>query len=70
MTLPDIIFITFIISVIVGCMFMVIRAEWVYRRRIEIIDNNFEEYHNYLTFEEMMKKFWIWDIEKLRKPKA
>jgi hypothetical protein len=57
-------------TIIIVTAFFMLRANWVCKKRLEIIDNNFDEYYNYLTFEEMTKKFWIWDIEKLRKPKA
>lgn len=44
-----------------------IRSEWVYRQRINIIDNKFHTYREYLDYMQMMRVWWIWDVEKLKK---
>jgi hypothetical protein len=46
--------------------FMNMRNEWVFKKRIEIIKNSFDEYDNYISYNEMVTKWWIWDIEKMR----
>ncbi len=49
---------------------MLIRNEWVARKRLWLIDNKWQEYErgDYLGYDQMLHRFWIWDIEKLRKP--
>jgi hypothetical protein len=54
------------IVIFVG-IFILCRNEWVYKKRTEIIDNHFHEYFNYISYNDMVLKFWIWDIEKMRK---
>lgn len=49
------------------CGLMLLRNNWVYRRRIELIETNYAEYASYLDYQEMLRKWWIWDVEKLRK---
>lgn len=47
---------------------IVIRNEWVYKQRMKL--NKFEQgihlINNYISYDAMMKHFWIWDIEKLK----
>jgi len=47
-----------------------IRNIWVYNRRREL--NRFvDDVHLttlYISYESMMVRFWVWDIEKLKKP--
>jgi hypothetical protein len=57
----------FVAIVIFVYIFFLCRNEWVYKKRIEMIDNRFHEYNNYISYYEMIIKFWIWDIEKMRK---
>lgn len=50
--------------------FMLIkRNEWVFNRRNEL--NRFEDdthvIRNYADYDTMMRKFWIWDVEKFKK---
>lgn len=47
--------------------FMLIRNNWVYNQRMFIINYRFSEYDDFLSYDEMMDKFWIWDIAKLKK---
>lgn len=48
------------------CMFMVKRNTWVYNERSRILDENPVEYEKLVNYHTMMKKFWIWDINKFR----
>jgi hypothetical protein len=47
--------------------FMFFRNEWVWKKRNEIILYRYDEFDDYISYQEMFKKFWIWDIEKMRK---
>jgi hypothetical protein len=46
---------------------LLIRNEWVYRKRINLICTNFSEYKKLPSYDYMVWHFWIWDIEKLKK---
>lgn len=49
-----------------------IRNNWVYEHRLKLNYFNEDRIHvinMYLDYGEMMARFWIWDIEKLRKQK-
>lgn len=46
---------------------MLVRNEWVYKSRDKLISERFDEYDDYLDYDAMMRKFWVWDIEKLKK---
>lgn len=47
---------------------MLVRNQWVFNRRIEL--NRFEgDEHvlgKYISYNAMMLRFWVWDIEKLK----
>ena len=58
--------IVFLITCIV-CVFIFIRNSWVFSRKIKLINN--PQRSEYLSYDMMMLKFWIWDIEKLKKNK-
>lgn len=49
---------------------ILVRNEWVYKKRMEL--NRFEDgvhiIKQYMGYDDMMYRFWVWDIEKLRKP--
>lgn len=49
-------------------LFFAYRNSWVYDRRIEL--NRFESgehvIRRYLNYQEMLNRWWIWDIEKLK----
>ncbi len=46
-----------------------IRNEWVYQQRAHLIDTFAGGWlvDYYASYDEMMRKFWIWDIRKFRK---
>lgn len=61
----EICLIILISTLFIGIYFLM-RNEWVYHRRINLIDK--DELNNYLSYDEILyRKFWIWNIEKLRK---
>jgi hypothetical protein len=45
--------------------FLFIRNEWVFRKRIGLIPN-YLEYKKLPSYDYMMWHFWIWDIEKFK----
>lgn len=59
----DYIALLFVIFIIIG-LFMLVRNEWVYAQFQKI---NFDTREEYLNYDEMMIRFWIWDVERLRK---
>lgn len=63
--------------------FMLVRNAWLWRERLKLIERFYaiptdrrweltakgEGWDSdYLTRDQMMWRFWVWDIEKLRKP--
>lgn len=47
---------------------MLFRDSWVYKQRMKIIEKGkFKELNLCLDYSGMMAKFWVWDIEKLKK---
>ena len=62
--MSDIIFFT-----LLGLVFFfgLYRNHWVYSKRIWLIDNNWENYNNYQSYDYMFLHFWVWDIEKFKK---
>ena len=43
--------------------YMWFRNEWVYKQQAKLIQLG--TYKNYINYEEMFWRFWIWDIEKM-----
>jgi hypothetical protein len=59
--------------------FFLIRNQWVYQVRIKTIGNpdppwymknRSVTYEELLSYDEMMYKWWVWDVEKLRKKES
>ena len=63
----------FQISMIILLMFlfastyMLGRSEWVYNKRVSLINTDMAKYDNLISYEEMMDKPFTWDIEKMKK---
>lgn len=55
-------FVVFIISI-----FVIIRNEWVKHKRLQLIDKGINDYRNYISYDQMMFRFWCWNVEKMRK---
>jgi len=51
---------------VVFCFFMLFRNDWVFKQRQRLLDENFFEYSKYWSYEKMLQKFYIWDVEKMR----
>ena len=49
------------------CIFIEVRNFWVLKNRIKLIKNS--SLSKYLSYDQMMLKFWIWNVEKLKKNK-
>lgn len=56
-------------AILAWCIFMLYRNEWVCRERIRAIDKGTGTYEQLPTYEVMMRKFWIWDINKFLQEK-
>ena len=63
---------------IINCLFLIlisflvlllIRNNWVYNKRTSLnrFENNIHLIQQYIDYDEMMFRFWIWDIKKLKK---
>lgn len=52
---------------ILGCVFFLIRNEWVYKQRIGFLDRrDLEGFDGLQSYDSMYYKFWIWDIDKFK----
>lgn len=54
--------------VIIWSLFGLVRNQWVFTKRMWIIANDLSNYDTYLSYDEMLLRFWVWDISKLKKP--
>ena len=54
--------ILFFIAIFIG-----IRNNWVYNNRIKLISDDWETYQKLPSYDQMMFKFWVWDINKFIK---
>ncbi len=59
------------IIALISCWYLLVRNNWVYTHRTKILNmgdmGDMTEYDNLLSYKEMMNKFWVWDIEKLKR---
>jgi hypothetical protein len=46
------------------CAYMIIRNQWVYRNRLKLLNNDWDTYKKLPSYHAMMRRFWIWDINK------
>ena len=44
--------------------YCLIRNDWVYRVRIRMIDTDYELYKKMPSYDYMMHRFWVWDVNK------
>ncbi len=61
------IFTVLLVASLAPCFYMLARNEWVFRWRRRIIDRSLEEYHRLPSYDDMMKKWWVWNINKFLK---
>ena len=62
--------ITILIMVLVVCVviFMEYRNDWVCSERKRVVmEEGLEEYYKLPSYNTMVFKFWIWDVEKFKK---
>lgn len=48
-------------------LFLLYRVERVYNYRIDLLWDDFEAYNKLPSYDEMVCKFWIWDLDKFVK---
>ncbi|WP_208952278.1 hypothetical protein [Rahnella sp. ChDrAdgB13] len=53
---------------ILYCFFVLHRNEWVYKQRMKVLfgENGFKEFQKLPSYDAMMRKFWIWDVNKFK----
>lgn len=52
------------IALIVLCIYGCIRNEWVYRKRLAMIDQDLDLYRSLPSYEAMLYRyFWVWNFE-------
>ncbi len=51
---------------------LAIRNRWVFDRQTELnrFENGVHVIRGYADYDTMMRKFWIWDVEKFKLPNA
>lgn len=54
-----------LLGCLVWCLFMLVRNEWVYRSRIKLTGT--DDYHRLPSYDDMMKRWWVWSIKKFLK---
>jgi len=45
--------------------FLLVRNQWVYHNQLLSLEK--DQLEEYLSYDRMLMKFWVWDIDKLRK---
>ena len=55
---------------IIFCLILLYRVERVYKYRVDLIWDDFETYNKLPSYNEMVWKFWIWDLDKFVKEKV
>ena len=58
--------IAFIMSIILFV--MTIRNNWVFKVRMKLLDSCREDYDKLMSYDQMMFRFWVWNVNKLNKP--
>lgn len=51
-------------AILAWCLFMLHRNEWVHRERMKAIDKGDGLFDRLPPYEVMMRKFWVWDVNK------
>ena len=67
MTITTAIITIILITFGIAILLMIVRNDWVFCEQVKLISN--PRRLEYLSYDMMMLKFWIWDIEKLKKNK-
>lgn len=68
------IIVAILIFVLISSIIFLFRNEWVMKHRLEILLNknntlkeSLDEFKTLASYNEMLYKFWIWDVEKFKK---
>lgn len=64
MLLVIIVWIFLVLCLCFGGLFMLYRNEWLLDEKLRLIKRDFEKTKQLPDYNYMLKKFWIWDIEK------
>ena len=43
-----------------------IRIRWVYRARTKMISEEYNEYEKLVSWDEMIRRWWVWDVEEFK----
>ena len=52
------------IVLICFCLFLLFRNSWVCRVRVNMIYNDHDKYEELPSYDAMLWRFWIWDVNK------
>lgn len=50
--------------IFVTSLYVLHRNNWVYNQRMRLIHEDWDSYQRLPSYDDMMKKFWIWDVKK------
>jgi len=50
-------------------LFIIIRNNWVFNNRTRILKSDYKKYNKLLPYNDMLFRFWVWDVNKLIKDK-
>lgn len=59
----EVMFILFL-GLLSSAIMLQIRNNWVYNKRIELLHKGMDKYKLLPSYDTMMYKFWIWNIDK------
>lgn len=50
-------------TVLIFCFFMIYRNNWVYNKRMCLLDNDYEKYKRLCSYEKMFIRFWDFNVD-------
>lgn len=50
-----------------ACSFMLARNKWLYVNVLKMLQEDYERYELLPRYEDMLNKFWVWDLNKFIK---
>lgn len=59
----SLVFATLCFAGMIACFFMLIRNRWVFNARKKILYSDFTLYKKLPEYDEMMRRFWVWNIK-------
>jgi hypothetical protein len=60
-------YIKFNICLMILGVFFLFRNSWVYRQRSKLLDSDRDKYYQLPPYDDMVIRFWIWDVNKFLK---